>query len=109
LQLISPVKIKGIAHITGGGFIENIPRMFPEGIGCKIDKKSYIIPPIFSMLQKLSKLKDEQIYNTFNMGIGMVICVAKQYAEKALEVLGELGERAYVIGKTTKGSGCKII
>lgn len=68
LELIKKVNVKGIAHITGGGFIENIPRIFPEGIGCRIDTKSYEVPKIFQIMQKRAKLSKQQIYNTFNMG-----------------------------------------
>lgn len=109
LSLLEKVKVKGIAHITGGGFIENIPRIFPEGIGCEIVKNSYEIPPVFRILQKRAKITDEQIYNTFNMGIGMVLCVAKSDVERACALLGELGEECTVIGKTVKGSGVKLI
>ena len=72
LSLIEKVHIKGIAHITGGGFIENIPRIFPEGTGCEIVKNSYDVPAVFRIMQKRAGISDSQIYNTFNMGIGMV-------------------------------------
>jgi len=109
LKLIEKVSVKGIAHITGGGFIENIPRIFPVSIGAEVDINSYELPPIFKLLKELSGLDNEKIYNTFNMGIGMVICVAKSDVELALKTLEECGEKAYVIGKTVKGEGVKII
>ncbi|HIU61926.1 MAG TPA: phosphoribosylformylglycinamidine cyclo-ligase [Candidatus Coproplasma excrementigallinarum] len=109
LSLIEKVKVKGIAHITGGGFIENIPRIFPEGVGCEIWMRSYEVPAIFKIMQEKAGISDSQIYNTFNMGIGMVICVAKRDVDKALETLKELGEDCCVIGKTTKGSGVQLI
>lgn len=109
LALIEKVKVKGIAHITGGGFIENIPRIFPEGIGCRINKKSYEVPAIFKVLQKRAKITDEQIYNTFNMGIGMVVCVAKKDAEATISQLESTGEDCVIIGKTVKGSGVKLV
>ncbi len=108
LALISKVKVKGIAHITGGGFIENVPRIFPEGIGGVIYKNSYPLPEIFKIMREKSETTDEQIYNTFNMGIGMVVCVDASDAEETLRVLDELGEKAYRIGETVKGKGVKI-
>ena len=109
LGLISKVKVKGIAHITGGGFIENIPRIFPEGIGCEIVKDSYPLPAIFQIMQERSELSDREIYNTFNMGIGMVVCVAQADAERTVKELEAAGERAYVIGKTVEGSGVTLL
>lgn len=109
LALIEKVKVKGIAHITGGGFIENIPRIFPEGIGCRIDTKSYELPEIFKIMWEKSKLEKEQIYNTFNMGIGMVVCVAKKDVDAAIARLESTGEQCVVLGKTIKGSGVKLV
>lgn len=108
LALIEKVKVKGIAHITGGGFIENIPRIFPEGIGCRIDTKSYEVPAIFKIMQQKAKITKEQIYNTFNMGIGMVVCVAKKDVDAAIAQLESTGEECVVLGKTVKGSGVKL-
>ena len=108
LELIKTVKVKGIAHVTGGGFIENIPRIFPDGVGCVINKKSYEIPKVFKIMQKRAALSDEQIYNTFNMGIGMVVCVKKADVEKTIAQLESTGEECVVIGKTVKGSGVKL-
>ncbi len=105
LELIKNVNVKGIAHITGGGFIENIPRIFPEGVGCRIDTKSYEIPAVFTIMQKRAKLTKQQIYNTFNMGIGMVVCVSKRDVEKTISQLESTGESCVILGKTCKGSG----
>ncbi len=105
LALIDKVKVKGIAHITGGGFIENIPRIFPEGIGCRIDTKSYEVPQIFKLMAKKAKITKQQAYNTFNMGIGMVVCVAKKDVDAAIAQLESTGESCAVLGKTVKGSG----
>ncbi len=105
LELIKSVPVKGIAHITGGGFIENIPRIFPEGIGCRIDTKSYEVPAVFKIMQKRARLSKQEIYNTFNMGIGMVVCVARRDAEKAIAQLESTGESCVILGKTCKGSG----
>ena len=108
LALIEKVKVKGIAHITGGGFIENIPRIFPEGIGCSIDTKSYEVPRIFQLMVKKAKITKQQAYNTFNMGIGMVVCVAKKDVEAAIAQLESTGEECVILGKTVKGSGVKL-
>ena len=105
LSLIEKVEVKGIAHITGGGFIENIPRILPEGVGCEIEKNSYDVPAVFKVMQKRAGITDEQIYNTFNMGIGMVVCVAPENVEKAMESLKATGEEVVVIGKTVAGKG----
>ncbi len=109
LALIEKVKVKGIAHITGGGFIENIPRIFPEGIGCEINTKSYEVPAVFKALQKKAEITDAQIYNTFNMGIGMVVCVSQENVEAAIAQLESTGEKCVVLGKTVKGSGVKLL
>ncbi len=108
LELIKNVNVKGIAHITGGGFIENIPRIFPEGVGCVIDTKSYEVPAVFRVMQQKAELSNEQIYNTFNMGIGMVVCVKKHDVKKAIAQLEATGEQCVVLGKTVKGSGVTL-
>ncbi len=102
LELISKLPVKGISHITGGGFYENIPRMLPEGISAKIDKNSFDVPPIFALIQKEGNISEHDMFNTFNMGIGMAVVVDKENAEKAVEILGQNGERAFVIGETVK-------
>ncbi len=102
------IAVKGIAHITGGGFIENIPRIFPEGIGCTINTKSYEVPAVFRIMQKKAKLTKEQMYNTFNMGIGMVLCVRKRDAEATIAQLESTGESCVILGKTVKGGGVKL-
>ncbi|MCC8014851.1 MAG: phosphoribosylformylglycinamidine cyclo-ligase [Eubacterium sp.] len=109
LDLISKVEVKGISHITGGGFIENVPRMLPEGIKAVIEEGSYPIPPIFSLIEKKGEVERMSMYNTFNMGIGMVICVSAENADKAMEILKENGEEVYKIGYTAEGSGTDII
>lgn len=100
-KLLKTIKINGISHITGGGFIENIPRMLPDGLCAKIDKASYEVPAIFKLMQKLSGLEDDKMYNTFNMGIGMVVAVDKADVDKALEVLPE----TVVLGSVSEGTG----
>ena len=109
LSLIEKFEIKGIAHITGGGFIENIPRIFPSGIGAEIDLQSYELPAVFELLKKLSGLSNDKIYNTFNMGIGMVLCVDKAIAADVVAAAEKLGEKAHIIGKTVSGQGVKLV
>ena len=108
LSLIKDFTIKGIAHITGGGFIENIPRIFPSGIGAKIDLNAYELPTVFKFLKEKSGLNNKELYNTFNMGIGMVLCVDKKDADAVVKAANKLGEKAYIIGETTKGEGLEL-
>ena len=102
LKLLEEVKVKGISHITGGGFYENIPRSIPDGLGAKINKSSVKILPIFNLLAKRGNICERDMFNTFNMGVGMSIVVNKEDAEKALEILTACGEDAYIIGEIVK-------
>lgn len=104
LALIEQVKVKGISHITGGGFYENIPRSIPDGFGAKIDKKAIRILPIFDLIARRGGISERDMFNTFNMGVGMSIVVAKEDADRALAVLKENGEDAYVIGEIIRSS-----
>ncbi len=97
------VKIKACSHITGGGFYENIPRMLPEGIRAVVEKNSYNIPPIFEMLKKDGDIKEEIMYNTFNMGLGMVIAVNEADVDTAMKAIKSAGEIPYVVGRTEAG------
>ncbi len=97
------IKIKGCSHITGGGFYENVPRMLRDGMHAVIKKDSYEIPAIFRMLKNDGNIDETVMYNTFNMGIGMMICVAKEDADNALKLLYEAGEKAYMIGEIISG------
>ncbi len=108
LELIKQVDVKGLSHITGGGFIENIPRMMPEGTKVNIEEGTWEILPIFKLLEEKGNVERMSMYNTFNMGIGMVAAVAKEDAEKAVKVLESIGEKAYIIGNVTKGEGIDI-
>ncbi|MBQ9965746.1 MAG: phosphoribosylformylglycinamidine cyclo-ligase, partial [Clostridia bacterium] len=103
LSLIEQVKVKAVSHITGGGFYENIPRSLPKGFGAKIDKSSVKVLPIFDLIAKVGNIPERDMYNTFNMGVGMSIVVAKEDAEKALEVLKAAGEEPYIIGSVIEG------
>ncbi len=108
LELASEFDVLGLANITGGGFIENIPRIFPNGIGCKIDIKSFPRPAVFQLLAERSHLEPRELYNTFNMGIGMVACVKAEDADGFVKAANALGEHAYIIGETVSGSGVKL-
>ena len=109
LKLLEEVKVKGISHITGGGFYENIPRSIPEGLCAEIERKSVKVLPIFNLLAKKGNIDERDMFNTFNMGVGMSIVVAKEDEKKALEILSQCGEDAYVIGKIIKAEEKIII
>ncbi len=98
------VEIKACSHITGGGFYENIPRMLPEGFVASVKKDSYRIPEIFKLIAKNGNVSEEVMYNTFNMGIGMVIAVNEAEGERAVKAVNSAGERAYVIGRVIPGT-----
>ena len=98
LALLKEVRVKGISHITGGGFYENIPRSIPQGLGARIDRASVRVLPIFDLIQKRGGIGERDMFNTFNMGVGMSIVVATEDAERALAILHANGEDAYVIG-----------
>lgn len=102
LALLEAVKVRAISHITGGGFYENIPRSIPEGFGAEIVKSSVKILPIFDLIAKTGNIPERDMFNTFNMGVGMSVVVAKEDADKAIEILKANGEDAYVIGKIVK-------
>ena len=97
------VTIKGCSHITGGGFYENIPRMLPEGVRAVVEKGSYPIPPIFKMLQEDVDIAEEMMYNTYNMGLGMILALDPADVEKAMEAIKAAGEYPYVVGKVEAG------
>ncbi len=102
LALFEAVKVKGVSHITGGGFYENMPRSIPKGLGVKIKKSDVKILPIFKLLQKEGNVSERDMFNTFNMGVGMSVVVAKEDAQKALDVLKANGEEAYIVGEIVK-------
>ena len=108
LALAEKFDVHGIAHITGGGFIENIPRILPDGLCAEVDLDSFPRLPIFDLLAKKSGLGDDKLYNTFNMGIGMVFAVGADEAEEVKEYAIKSGESAYIIGRVAEGSGVKL-
>lgn len=97
------VRVKACSHITGGGFYENIPRMLPDGKCAVIKKDSYPIPPIFAMLAREGRIEEKMMYNTYNMGLGMVLAVAPQDADAAMEAIRGAGEQPYIVGKIENG------
>ena len=109
LALFEEVTVKAVSHITGGGFYENIPRSIPDGFGAKIDKSALKILPIFDLIAKTGNIPERDMFNTFNMGVGMSIVVAKEDAEKAVEVLKANGEDAYIIGEIVKSEEKVVI
>lgn len=109
LKLIEQVKVKGISHITGGGFYENMPRMLRDGVALKINKNSYEIPPIFKLIAERGNIPERDMYNTFNMGIGMAVIVPENEVEKSLKILRQAGEEAYLIGEVIEGNREVII
>ena len=108
LALLKEVNVKGISHITGGGFYENIPRSIPDGLCAEIKKDSVKVLEIFKLIMKEGNIPERDMFNTFNMGVGMSIVVAENDADKALEILKANGEDAYIIGKIVKDDSDKI-
>ena len=104
LAMLDKVEIKGMAHITGGGFIENIPRVLPEGVNVDVEMDSWPVLPIFKLMQRLGNISHTDMFTTFNMGIGMVLVVAAEDAARVVAVAAELGEPIYQIGKVTTGT-----
>lgn len=109
LSLLNKVKVKSIANITGGGFYENIPRALPDTLTAKIKKENVPVLPIFKLMQSFGNIDERDMYNTFNMGIGMVVIVSKEDEEEAKKVLEELGEKAYTLGEVIEGNDGVII
>lgn len=105
LDVIKKYQIDGMAHITGGGFIENIPRMLPEGTGAEIDYGSWPLPEIFDFLKEKGELSSEDMFNVFNMGIGFVLAVKEELLHDVIQQLEANGEKAYIIGRVKQGSG----
>ena len=109
LAVLKEVDVRAISHITGGGFYENIPRSLPQGLSAKIDLASFEVLPIFKLIQKEGAIPDHDMYNTFNMGIGMTMVVPQGEADKALAILKENGEKASVIGEVVEGEGGVVL
>ena len=99
LELMSQVNVKGVSHITGGGFYENIPRSIPKGLGAKIRRSDVRGLPIFDMIAHEGGIPERDMFNTFNMGVGMIATVASEDADRAVEILRGAGEDAYILGE----------
>ncbi len=99
LKLMESVTVKAVSHITGGGFYENIPRSLPAGLSAKIEKSNIQVLPIFELLQRTGHIPERDMFNTFNMGVGMIVSVAKEEADRAVEILNAAGEDAYILGE----------
>ncbi len=108
LGLLAKTEIGGMAHITGGGFYENIPRCLPAGLGVVIDKKSWTVPPVFKMLARLGGIAEEEMFRTFNMGIGFVLVVDKNRTDDAIRHLVDNGESPCILGEVREGEGVKL-
>lgn len=110
MSLMEKIEVKAVSHITGGGFIENVPRMMQDGLTAVLDTKSYPLPPIFSLLMEKGNIPAHEMYNTFNMGIGMIVAVSADEAEAAKKILETAGETVYTIGTVEAGSeGVRLI
>lgn len=104
------IAIRAISHITGGGLYENVPRMMKEGLTARIQKSAFPVPPIFELIAKTGKIPERDMYNTFNMGVGLVVAIPREQVGDALDLLAKAGERAYVIGSVVKGgSGVELV
>lgn len=104
LALIEKCNVKAVSHITGGGFYENIPRMLKDGMSAKINKSAVPVLPIFNVIQREGNISEHDMFNTFNMGVGMVIAIDKNQADTALSVLAQAGEKAFVLGEVVEGN-----
>lgn len=109
LSALKQFQLKGMAHITGGGFIENIPRMLPQGLGVKLYEQNWQVPAVFQLIASLGKIDHKEMYNIFNMGIGMVIAVAKEDAQPLLKYFSSTGETAYELGSVIDQEGIEIL
>jgi len=109
LAAIAAADVHGISHITGGGFYENLPRCIPDGLSAKIDKTAIKIPPIFTLLQRMGNIPERDMYNTYNMGVGMAMIVSRESADAAVAALAAEGCNAYVIGEIVANSNEKVI
>ncbi len=109
LKIISECDVHGIAHITGGGFDENIPRILSDGQGVEIEEGSWEILPVFRLLERFGGVPHREMFNIFNMGIGMVVALDESEAQKAIDILSDSGEKATIIGRVTDGEGVKMI
>ena len=109
MNLLENVNVKAISHITGGGFYENIPRVLPDGISAKIERNAVQVLPIFDLIKRTGDIPERDMFNTFNMGVGMMVSVDKNDADKALASLKASGEDAYILGELVSSDEGVII
>ena len=109
LELMKSVPVSALSHITGGGLLENIPRVLPENCSAVIDTQSWELPALFQWLQKHGNVDAEEMYRTFNCGTGMILCISPEYQDQALSILQELGETAWVVGRITEDSSSQVV
>ena len=109
LALMEKFEIKGVVHVTGGGFYENFPRILPQGTSLKVNREALQTPPIFPLIQKVGNISEKDMFNTFNMGVGMGLVMSKEEANGAVELLAQMGEKAYVLGEVICGNGEVIL
>lgn len=108
-ELIAAVDVKAISHITGGGFYENIPRSLPEGLSARIERDAVDVPPVFELIARTGNIPERDMFNTFNMGVGMVVSVGRNDADKAVEIINSAGEQAYILGELIQSDEGVII
>ena len=108
LAVMDEITVKGVSHITGGGFYENLPRCLKKGCGVRIEKKNVRTPELFRLMAEVGNVPERDMFNTFNMGVGMVLVVAREDADKAIEILKAKGEDAYVLGEITAEEGVEL-
>jgi phosphoribosylformylglycinamidine cyclo-ligase len=109
LALMKQIAVRGVAHITGGGLLDNIPRVVPEGLEVVLHRKQWQLPPVFQWLQRTGNIEATEMLRTFNCGIGMTICVSQQDADKALAALKAMGETPFIVGETRRGNGGVVV
>jgi len=105
---MSAVTVRGMAHITGGGIVENVPRCLPDGLAARIRRNAWEVPAVFTLLQQLGGVPEEEMYRAFNMGIGFVLVVPRAEADLAVKTLSALGENPVLIGEIVSGEGVRL-
>ncbi|MBS4007738.1 MAG: phosphoribosylformylglycinamidine cyclo-ligase [Clostridium sp.] len=108
LNLLAKITVRGMAHITGGGLPENVPRCLPPGLGVSLERQAWTVPPVFALLQRLGDVSQDEMFRTFNMGIGFVLVIAKDDTDRAMTILGEMGETPLLLGEVVKGEGVRL-
>lgn len=109
LSALEKFDVKGLAHITGGGFIENIPRMLPDGLGAELKEENWEVPAVFKLMETIGDLDRKEMYNIFNMGTGMVVAVDSEIAQEVISYFNSIGEKAYLLGTVTNNEGIEIL